>query len=206
MEGLEKGVATTPAMRNKYLQTLTKKTNELTHLVDQLFLFSKIDLGDFALRIQTVNIGKYLAELIAGITDEYQERGLTILLGVHSFQTQVEIDPEQLRNVIINIVENTLKYGAPTDNQLVIEQYEQSEQVVITFSDNGPGVPEAQQEKLFDVFYRGDQARTQPGKGSGLGLAIARRVVESQAGTIEARTSSNGGLQIRIHLPIVPKD
>lgn len=206
VEGLEKGVATTPAMRNKYLQTLTKKTDELTHLVDQLFLFSKIDLGDFALRIQTVNIGKYLAELIAGITDEYQERGLTILLGVHSFQTQVEIDPEQLRNVIINIVENTLKYGAPTDNQLVIEQYEQSEQVVITFSDNGPGVPEVQQEKLFDVFYRGDQARTQSGKGSGLGLAIARRVVESQAGTIEARTSSNGGLQIRIHLPIAPKE
>ena len=131
---------------------------------------------------------------------------MTILLGVHSFQTQVEIDPEQLRNVIINIVENTLKYGAPTVNQLVIEQYEQSEQVVITFSDNGPGVPEAQQEKLFDVFYRGDQARTQPGKGSGLGLAIARRVVESQAGTIEARTSSSGGLQIRIHLPIAPKE
>lgn len=202
VEGLEKGVATTAAMKNKYLQTISKKTNELTHLVDQLFLFSKVDLGDFALKIQTVNIGKYLAELIEGITEEYRQRDLSIKLGVHSYQTEIAIDPEQLRNVIINIIENTVKYGAKIDNQLMIEQYERLEQVVITFSDNGPGVPTEQQEKLFDVFYRGDQARTQSGKGSGLGLAIARRVVESQAGTIAARTSSSGGLQIRIQLPI----
>jgi len=202
VEGLEKGVATSPAMKNKYLQTITQKTDDLTHLVDQLFLFSKIDLGDFALRVQKVTIGKYLAELIEGVKEEYHQRGLTITLGVHSFQTKVAIDPEQLRNVIINIIENTVKYGAKVDNQLVIEQYEQSEQVVITFSDNGPGVARQQQEKLFDVFYRGDQARTQSGKGSGLGLAIARRVVESQGGTIEADTSQNGGLQIQIRIPI----
>lgn len=73
---------------------------------------------------------------------------------------------------------------------------------MITFSDNGPGVPWPQQKNLFDVFYRGDKARTQSGEGSGLGLAIARRVIESQGGEIEARDSSKGGLQIRIQLPI----
>lgn len=202
VEGLEKGIATTPAMKEKYLKTITKKTDELTHLVDQLFLFSKVDLGDFALRIQNVTIGKYLADLIEGVTEEYRQRGLKITLGVHSYQTQAAVDPEQLRTVFINIIENTVKYGHPSDNQLLIEQYEESEKIVITFSDNGPGVPWPQQKNLFDVFYRGDKARTQSGEGSGLGLAIARRVIESQGGEIEARDSSKGGLQIRIQLPI----
>lgn len=202
VEGLDKGIATTPAMKNKYLQIITQKTDDLTRLVDQLFLFSKIDLGEYALRIQPVDIGKYLAELIQGISEEYKQRGLTLTLGVHSYRTMAAIDSEQLRNVILNIIENTVKYGAKKDNQLFIEQYEQSGQVVLTFSDNGPGVPPQQREKLFDVFYRGDELRTQSGKGSGLGLAIARRVVESQAGTIEARASDSGGLQIRIQLPI----
>jgi signal transduction histidine kinase len=202
VEGLDKGIATTPAMKNKYLQIITQKTDDLTRLVDQLFLFSKIDLGEYALRIQPVDIGKYLAELIQGISEEYKQRGLTLTLGVHSYRTMAAIDSEQLRNVILNIIENTVKYGAKKDNQLFIEQYEQSGQVVLTFSDNGPGVPPQQREKLFDVFYRGDESRTQSGKGSGLGLAIARRVVESQAGTIEARASDSGGLQIRIQLPI----
>ncbi|WP_270325606.1 MULTISPECIES: sensor histidine kinase [Enterococcus] len=202
VEGLDKGVATTPAMKDKYLRTIASKTDELTHLVEQLFLFSKIDLGEYALKIKTVNIGKYLADVIEGVTDEYAQRGLTIILGARSFQTKAAIDPEQLRNVIMNIIENTLKYGNQTENQLVIEQYEDLDQVILTFSDNGPGVPAEQYEKIFNVFYRGDQARTQTGKGSGLGLAIARRVVESQKGTIEAAPSPSGGLQIRIQLPI----
>lgn len=74
---------------------------------------------------------------------------------MHSYQTQAAVDPEQLRTVFINIIENTVKYGHPSDNQLLIEQYEESEKIVITFSDNGPGVPWPQQKNLFDVFYRG---------------------------------------------------
>ncbi|EOH93227.1 sensor histidine kinase [Enterococcus pallens] len=202
VEGLEKGVAQTPKMQQKYLGTIAKKTDDLNHLVSQLFLFSKLDVGEFPLQLERINIGQFLGTFYHEVREEYAERGLRIQLAASSYHTEIYGDKLQLRNVFVNILENTLKYGNQIDNQLEMVQYELNGKVVIEFNDNGPGVTEEEQSKLFEVFYRSDKSRTQPERGSGLGLAIAKKIIEKQEGQIQAKKSAKNGLQIEIRLPI----
>lgn len=206
VEGLEQGVAQTPAMQQKYLKTIAQKTNDLNQLVNQLFLFSKIDIGEFPLYKTEVNIGEFLGNFEAELKEEYQNRGLHLNLSVTTLNSFVAIDVEQTRNVFINILENALKYGNKNDNQMLISQVAEDNQAIISFSDNGPGVPEDQLPQLFEVFYRGDKARTEPGQGSGLGLAIAKKIIEAQDGTISAKKVATGGLLMEIKLPLIMEE
>jgi signal transduction histidine kinase len=108
----------------------------------------------------------------------------------------------------MNILENTVKYGNQTDNQLVISGAATNHYVTLTFVDNGQGMAPEAVTQLFEVFYRGDRARSNPSQGSGLGLAIAKKTIEAFNGTIEAQNSEKEteGLQIIITLPLVKGD
>ena len=76
----------------------------------------------------------------------------------------------------------------------------------IAFSDNGKGVPTAQLSKLFDLFYRGDAARSAPENGSGLGLAVVQKAVETMHGSVQAKSGEEGGLSIVFRLPLAKED
>ncbi|MCP3025367.1 ATP-binding protein [Halobacillus sp. A5] len=203
VEGLEKGVASNPEMKKEYLRTITKKTDDLNHVVNQLFLFSKLDTGDFPLSIETLDIGKLLKVYEQNIKTEYNERGLETTFLNFAENVFVKVDSVQIRNVFTNIIENSLKYGNQSHNSLTIECIPRGEEVKITFQDNGPGVPEDKLKNLFNAFYRTDAARRNPGQGSGLGLAISHKIIERCGGTISAKSPSNSGLIITIALPIV---
>lgn len=110
----------------------------------------------------------------------------------------VSADPEQLRRVLSNILENSIKYKNKALGQLSITLAESGRLVL---ADDGPGVPEAALPKLFDVFYRSDPARKNPAGGSGLGLAIAAKAIQGMGGTIQARNGPERGLVIEITLP-----
>ncbi|MDT2740614.1 ATP-binding protein [Enterococcus canintestini] len=205
VEGIEQGVANTPTMQKKYLNIISKKTDDLNHLVNQLFLFSKVNIGDYPANLTRVNIGNFISQFVNSVKDEYRQRGLQLYIEISSYEDYVAVDQNELRTVFINFLENTLKYGNKENNRLFISQFRQENQVIIKFEDNGPGVAEEQLTNIFDVFYRGDKARTQPNRGSGLGLAIAKKMIEIQFGKIYAGKSKYGGLQITICLPMMEK-
>lgn len=205
VEGLEKGVASTFEMKQQYLRTIAQKSDELEHIVAQLFTFSKMDLGEFPFYNEEVNIGEFLTHFVQEIRNEYLQKGLTISLTGTTLTGHVLVDQVQLKNVLLNIVENTVKYGNQSQNQLWITQSIRENQAVIELIDNGPGIEDADSQRLFDVFYRGDKARTQPNKGSGLGLAISKKIIEQLAGKITAKNSDKGGLLMTIELPLSNK-
>ena len=205
VEGIEQGVANTPTMQKKYLNIISKKTDDLNHLVNQLFLFSKVNIGDYPANLTRVNIGNFISQFVNSVKDEYRQRGLQLYIEISSYEDYVAVDQNELRTVFINFLENTLKYGNKENNRLFISQFRQENQVIIKFEDNGPGAAEEQLTNIFDVFYRGDKARTQPNRGSGLGLAIAKKMIEIQFGKIYAGKSKYGGLQITICLPMMEK-
>jgi signal transduction histidine kinase len=207
VEGLEKGIAATPAMRQKYIQTIHQKTNDLEHIVSQLFMFTKLDLGEYPMQLEITNVKAYMAAYLSGVREEYQKKNLNVNFTDFP-QVLVNVDRVQLRNVFMNILENTVKYGNQTDNQLVISGAATNHYVTLTFVDNGQGMASEAVTQLFEVFYRGDRARSNPSQGSGLGLAIAKKTIEAFNGTIEAQNSEKEaeGLQIIITLPLVKGD
>ena len=163
-------------------------------------MFSKLDVGEFPLRLEEVEIGKVLSDFCDQVANEYKERALFLSLQNNDVQLFSNIDIVQFRSVLNNILENSLKYKINEDVKSEIEYYESDGNIEITITDDGTGVPEENIDKLFDVFYRGDASRKDSSNGSGLGLAISRKIIDRIGGTIDAKNAELGGLTIIITL------
>lgn len=201
LEGLEKGVASTPRMQAKYFATIKSKVEHLEHVISQLFLFSKLDVGEFPLYLERVELGAELKRMSEAFAAEYKPKGLDLRLEGTLPTAIAVVDPVQFRNVIQNVLENSLRYTDQDRAEVVLEASETDRTVEILLADNGPGVRADELARLFDVFYRSDDSRKRTELGSGLGLAISSKVIERLGGRITAELVPSGGLGIRIVLP-----
>jgi signal transduction histidine kinase len=201
VEGLEQGVPGTPDARKRYIETIKNKTADLERIIDTLFLFAKLDTGEFPYRMERVDLREAVREIADEVSEEYAAAGLEITAAKRGAPVFVNIDALQMRNVLINIFENSLKYKDKEICRLDMTISRENGQAVLVMSDDGPGVPENSAGKLFDIFYRIDGSRSNPSRGSGLGLAIAAKMVRHFGGSIEAENIPGGGLSIIIKLP-----
>jgi signal transduction histidine kinase len=217
INGIRSGVAATEDMREKYLSIIENKTVDLEHIIDQLFLFSKLDMDEFPVNTQIVSYSAMIGDCIEELSEEYERRGLVIVASTLPEHIHIDIDPILFSRVLINIFENTIKYKTAEKGHIAIscteiESSGGTKNVEITLADDGPGVAPESLEKLFDVFYRADQSRhdsssggTVHKKGSGLGLAISAKIVTKMGGAIRAELPAAGGLAIVITLPLVER-
>jgi signal transduction histidine kinase len=201
VEGLEKGVASTPEARKHYIDTIKNKTDDLEHIIEMLFLFSKLDTGEFPYHVERVDLVSVVSEVVESLSEEYGSRGLDISLSQEAENLCVEIDAMQMRYIMINIFENSVKYKNEERGKMNVTVSEDGKSAAVVFADDGPGAPEEALSKLFDAFYRSDPSRNNPSKGSGLGLAIAAKIVEHFGGTIRAANAPQGGLSIIMTFP-----
>lgn len=199
VEGLLDGIAKTPEAKKRYLETIKVKAEDLEHIVSQLFLFSKMELGEYAEELCDLRLDKTIADTVNALQEEYQQKGLFIQMNLEP--VTIHADPVQIQRITTNILENSLKYKIKAQGNIRIVLKKSEESVLLTFSDDGPGVPEESLPHLFEVFYRSDPARQNPNKGSGLGLAIVANAVQRMGGTVTAVHSTLGGLEIRIIFP-----
>jgi len=205
VEGIELGMASTPQMQKHYLGTIKDKTKDLEHIINQLFLFSKLDIGEFPMKMETVDFGRFLSEFTKSVSNEYEQKCLQIDFTEETQDVMVRVDKVQFRNVLINILENSVKY-CDKEQGVMLVSCRADNAAAVTFTDNGPGVPEDTLEKLFNLFYRGDKARSNTSQGSGLGLAISAKIMELLGGSVSAKNAPEGGLSITLTLPIVKGD
>ena len=200
IEGIETGVASTPDMQKKYFSVIKNKTAALEHIIEQLFLFSKLDMDEFPLTMRHTDIASAIYDIIEDCRSEYEARGLGIIFASFPENCYVAADVLLLRNVIINILENSVKYKNRDYGQLVISAAEEDHSFVMRFTDDGPGVEAGMLPKLFDAFYRSDPSRSK--LGSGLGLAISAKIIQRMGGSINAESPDDCGLGIVIRLPL----
>lgn len=198
VEGLLDGVAQTPQMQQRYLTTIKSKAEDIDHLVSQLFLFSKMELGEYPEERREVRLDECIRDAAAACGEECRRGGLDVALELES--AVITADPVQLRRIVGNIIENSVKYKDRENGKLKITLHAQNGQYVLCFADDGPGVPEEALPHLFEAFYRSDPARQDPHKGSGLGLAIVAGAVQQLGGTAAAENGCPG-LKITILLP-----
>lgn len=206
VEGLLDGVAKTPLAQKNYMQMIKTKAEDIDHMVSELFLFSKMDMGEYPYNPERLNLAQELSSYASATSEEYLSKGLVILQSVMPPKCIVIADPLQLRRILSNILENSLKYKDNEQVTVTIELEEQVSLARILISDDGPGVPSEALDKLFDVFFRLDSSRNKPSKGSGLGLAICAKAVSLMNGQIYAECNEPRGLRIIIELPVTTKE
>ena len=158
-------------------------------------------MNEFPINLRTADIALAISDMIEDSIPEYAARGLDIKIGEMPKKIFVSADVLLLRNVIINILENSVKYKVKEQGQIEISATIVNNDVLLRFADDGPGVQANMLPKLFDVFYRADPSRNK--KGSGLGLAINAKIIERMGGNIYAELPSTGGLAIVIKLPLL---
>lgn len=195
LKGLLDGVASTPQLKERFLETAYRRTGEMDVLLDRLFYLSRLETGAMPLRMEPVELSNFIGSYVEGkrallekgkaeLTAEFMEPGAT-----------VAADPEELCRIFDNLVENSLKYGNRTPLHMKITLKREQGRIHICFCDDGAGVPEEKLPFLFDEFYRGDESRTAQ-EGNGLGLYIVKALVESMSGSVRAENA--GGLAIHM--------
>lgn len=202
VEGLLDGIAKTQEDRNKYLITIKRKAEDIDRMVEQMLTFSKIEMDEFPMEMTKFRLDQEIKKFISDVQGEYERKAL-IITAEDFAPCSVKADKQQLRRAIRNILDNSAKYKEKelANVSISLEKYDGT--CKLTLTDDGPGVSEEAQGKLFDVFYRTDPARRNPAGGSGLGLAITAKSIQRMGGSIKAEKGEAGGLSIIITLPSV---
>ena len=159
-----------------------------------------MELGEYPENPRLLRLDHVIQETVAPTRADYEKQGLTIYMQLSP--AAVYADPLQVRRIITNILENSLKYKDKEKGTVWIRLEQTKQGCCLIFLDDGPGVPKAALPHLFDVFYRSDPARQNPDKGSGLGLAIVANAVQRMGGAVQAFCGQPQGLGIRIDLPL----
>ena len=200
-EALLDGVAQDEATKQRYLQTIHRKEIDIETMVHRLFTFAKMDVSEYPVHIEFIPLHQAMREL----TDEWDLEGLEIELEIPS-ELQVNADRQLLDRIVSNLLSNSQKYGGREIVHVRISAKVCGNMAEVTFADDGAGVPPEQLPKLFDVFFRGDAARTAPANGNGLGLAVVKKSVEAMGGVVHAEDDINGGLRIVFTLPLAKEE
>lgn len=179
--------------------SMLEEADRLTRLVDTLLRLSHADAGTVTLAREPVALEAIARDVAGSLAILAEERKQRIVVDGDGRATVV-VDPAVLREAVINVVDNAIKYSPPgaTISMRVRAAGHNAE---LTVADEGPGIPPEFRERIFDRFVRVDEGRSRAAGGDGLGLAIARWAVEVNGGRITAGSGASGGAEFSIVLP-----
>lgn len=202
VEGLIDNVADTPEKKLRYLQVIKKKADELNNLIEQLFLFSKMSLGEKAIPFEKINLKSLLEFFVSENLYVWQKSQANVDLEVES-NAEITGSFLLLERILSNIISNSIKYRSEENFECKICLKVEKKVAILSVSDNGIGVPEDSLKRLTEPFYRTDKARSHTENGTGLGLSIALKAVEMMNGALKIENVKPHGLKVVIEMPIL---
>jgi signal transduction histidine kinase len=203
VEGLMDGTANTPEKRDKYMNTILSKTIALERMIDDLFLYSSLDVGKANYNFETVKAADFYMSLCSETKLDLEEKGFEVQSSVEIGQdTLVRLDRNMIQRLQHNLTENAAKYCRETGRRVVFSAYEKDGEIICSTEDNGVGIQPEALPHIFERFYRADAARSSSTGGTGLGLQIARRIAEDHGGRIWAESTYGEYTRISWALPV----
>ncbi|MFZ5643407.1 MAG: HAMP domain-containing sensor histidine kinase [Bacillota bacterium] len=203
IEAILEGNVAAPENKDKYLQIIHHNIIYVNKLIDDLFLFAKLDMQKLDFQFETVLIKAYMRDLMEEFRFELEERQSVLIYADDLEQDlPVSMDRKRMHQAIRNIMGNALKYGPEKGLVINVELYKQDGFACIDINDNGPGISEDKLPYIFNRFYRVDNERTKDLMSTGLGLAIARELVEAHGGSIAVSSAEGRGTCLRITIPL----
>lgn len=183
----------------KGLQSLRQESSELHRYIQSILRVSRIESSDFRIQSEPADINELIfnvCQQLRTIADAKEIKVDTNLEPIFA----IEMDSSLIQEVILNLVENAIKYSPPK-SAVVISSREVGDQIIVTVTDCGPGILESEQNRIFEKFYRGTE-HTHSTKGSGLGLYLVKYFVELHGGRVFVRSEKNKGTRFGFVLPI----
>ena len=182
----------------KGMGIIVSESQRLTRMVEELLEFSRMETGRFNLSVEPIDIQAELEDAVYTYREFFRRKGLELVYTECPEELPViSGDPERLRQVFCNLLDNTDKHGG-SGGQVEVSIGREGEQVVIRIRDHGPGVPEEELPFIKYKFYKGSSTA----RGSGIGLAVCDEIVNSHGGALDIGNAAGGGCVVTVRLPV----
>lgn len=182
-----------PEINRKYLLRTEKSINRMIAIIEDLEAISRLESGELQLEYTKFDIIELTKEIIDLFEIKSEKKNIKIsFLKNYDRHIYVNADKEKLRQVITNLIDNSLKYGNE-GGETKLGFFDMDENILIEVADNGIGIEKNKIPRLFERFYRVDKSRSREQGGSGLGLSIVKHIIEAHSQTINVRSSEGIG-------------
>lgn len=183
---------------HRYLQLVYQETRRVTRLTNDLLLLAQVQSGSLELSRETLCLSEVMDEVLQSLALDIIGKQIRVSHHIPPKMPNVEADRDRLKQVVLNIMGNALRY-TPTHGDISVTYDHDGQMLTTSISDSGPGLPENDRQLIFEKFYRVDSSRQ---GGSGLGLSIVKTLVELHGGQVMATNSLQGGTTIAFSLHI----
>ena len=177
-----------------------EEINRISRIVEDLFLLSKADLGKDQLEMKPVQLASLMKEILSQVALLAADKEIEIFLDRNE-ETLISGDMDRLRELLLNVIENAIRY-TPAKGRINISLTREGARAFIQVSDTGIGIAEEALPKIFDRFYRAENARAMHPRGSGLGLSICQSIVLAHRGEIDVKSTLGYGTTFVVRLPL----
>ena len=202
LEALDEGALYEPVAPD-FIKVSLDETNRMMRMVTDLLHLSRIDNATSHLDVELINFTAFITFILNRfdkIRAQDEEKKYEIVRDYPITSVWIEIDTDKMTQVIDNILNNAIKYS-PDGGKITVSMKTTDDQMILSISDQGLGIPKEDLPKIFDRFYRVDKARSRAQGGTGLGLAIAKEIVKQHNGFIWAKSEYGKGSTFTIVLP-----
>ena len=199
VEGIMDGVASTPDQMERYVKTIYNKTLEMDRLINELTFYSGIDTNRIPYTFSRLSVREYFDDCAFDLKLELDTKHIRLEYTNHvSDEVRIIADGEQLRRVIQNIVNNSVKYmDLEKDSGIIwLRVMDAGDFIQVEIEDNGRGISQKNLSSIFDRFYRTDASRNSSSGGSGIGLSIVKKIIEDHSGKVWASSREGKGTTI----------
>lgn len=188
-----------PEIRQKFLEKAAKSLDGLDVLVKDLLTVSQIETGAIKIEKKKIDLRPLIEDIFEQLEGKAKKRGVSLTLHCSDVAIDVKADAQRIQQVLVNLVENGIKYGHQ-DGKVTVLIEDKKKTYSITIKDNGPGIPEEHLPRLFERFYRVDKSRTKLSGGTGLGLSIVKHIVQAHGSKIMVQSKVDKGTSFSFKL------
>jgi two-component system phosphate regulon sensor histidine kinase PhoR len=198
-ETLQDGAIDDPPVARRFLRHIASEVNAMSQLINELLELSRIESGKVPLEKHPTPVSELIIPPTERLLPQAERSGLTVDISIPEDLPLVYVDAERIQLVITNLVHNALKF-TPVGGNVTVRGALRDDGVHITVEDTGIGIPQEEQSRIFERFYKADRARS--GRGTGLGLAIAKHIIQAHGGRIWVESEPNVGSAFTFTLPL----
>jgi two-component system phosphate regulon sensor histidine kinase PhoR len=200
-ETLLSGALDDPANRRRFVEIIREHATRLARLTEDLLKLSRIEAGQLKLEFRPVSVTQLIESCVETAHLKAVPRQLALNVRLPEGLPPVRGDANSLQEVLQNLLDNALQY-TPAGGKIEVTASSSDGGVVVTVADTGIGIPQVEQERIFERFYRVDAARSRAAGGTGLGLSIARHIMEAHGGRLWVESAVGEGSRFHFSIPV----
>jgi signal transduction histidine kinase len=201
VETLRDGAVDDPGVRDRFLKTVEAETDRLIRLVNDLLILSRADSAALNLQRSRANLATLVRTTVGQLGPQARSRGLVLRVEGPSAPAIVWADPDRIEQVLVNLLDNAIKYSRPGGKVVVSVHDGDPGAVRVQVRDEGIGIAADDLARIGERFYRADKARSRADGGSGLGLAIAQALVRGHGGQLTIQSQEGEGTTVSFSVP-----